>query len=204
MLYSSGMDGKLIVLTGISGAGKDTIMSMMLESVPELKKIVTHTTRPARPGEKHGFDYHFVSESFFEGLITNNRLIEYVKYGSHYKGTLKDEFEKVLTGATLIWRIDISRAAKVTELFYEKFDTKTAEILVAKTKTILIKPPSVTTSFKRFIAREKEKADVEEFEKRLNQDMEIFKKHEKNFPHVIVNRQNKQNEALQQILKLVN
>lgn len=65
---------------GKSGAGKDTIVKEVLQKNRDIQPIVSYTTRPKRPNEVDGVDYHFVDESIFKGLIEHNKLTEYRVY----------------------------------------------------------------------------------------------------------------------------
>lgn len=195
------MIGKLIILTGFSGSGKDTLMNKLLDSRPNFQRLVTHTSRPIRPEEKHGKDYYFVSHIRFEQLISEDKFIEYKMYGSHYKGTSKKEFNKILVGKDIIWRIDMGRAATIEDTFLEKFDEKTANQLISITKKILI-TVSPKVALKRFIKREGESANVQEFQKRIASDVSIWNKSKNRFPHIIKNSTNKIDYVLEEILEI--
>jgi len=196
------MIGKLIVLTGFSGSGKDTVMDILLKTCPKIQRIVTHTSRPIRPNEKHGKDYYFVSHEEFESLIKEDKFIEHVMYGSHYKGTLKDEFQKVFQGQSIIWRIDMSRAAIVEDTFLEKFDKETATKLISVSKKIIITVPP-DEALRRFKKREGIKADIDEFQKRINNDLIIWKKLRNNFPNAIENITGKLDKTIEKIIKII-
>ena len=196
------MTGKLIILTGFSGSGKDTVMEKLLKTRPEIQRIVTHTSRPMRPGEKHGKDYYFVSNEEFESLIKKDKFIEHVMYGSHYKGTLKNEFQKIFQGQSIIWRIDMSRAAIVENTFLEKFDKETATNLISVTKKIII-TVSPEEALERYKKREGAKADIDEFQKRINNDLAIWKNSRNNFSHVVENMSDKLDETLEKLIKII-
>jgi guanylate kinase len=197
------MPGKLIVITGFAGAGKDTMMNLLLEKRPDYKRVVTHTTRPKRSSEVEGIDYHFVKKSYFESLIEKDKLFEYVKYGAHYKGTTKDTFKNIFTGETLVWRIDMSRAAVLEETFYEKFDKETAEGLINSSVKFMLKTPSQEISLTRYKRRDGRQFSKEEYKKRLEQDTMIWEKYKDNFPHIIVNKEKKHLEAFENMLKTI-
>ena len=86
----------VLLLVGISGAGKDTIQSRLLES-GDYHRITTHTTRPPRANngvmEQNGREYHFVSYEEMESLLADHRMIEVNQYGSNFYGTSLEEFE---------------------------------------------------------------------------------------------------------------
>jgi guanylate kinase len=73
--------GRLVVISGPSGAGKTTLSTGLLESETTLKRIVTFTTRDPRPGEIDGADYHFVTEREFADLFTSDRALDVATVG---------------------------------------------------------------------------------------------------------------------------
>lgn len=122
---------------------------------------------------------------------------------THYKGTSKKEFEKVLLGENVVWRIDMSRAATIEEMFFEKFDTKTAKKLISVTKKIMITAPQGENPFSRVKEREGSAMDFKEFEKRLKKDIYILNKFKHKFPYVIENNFGQTQESLKGILKII-
>ena len=77
--------GILFVVSGPSGAGKSTLVSAVIQRDPRIRYCPSFTTRPKRPGEVDGRDYYFVSESFFQGLVRANQLLEHATvYGYAY------------------------------------------------------------------------------------------------------------------------
>src|SRR5256885_17159817 len=79
--------GLLIVISGPSGVGKDTVLRRLFELAPHLKYSVSYTTRPPRPGEVDGHSYTFVSEPEFLRLIEQKEFLEWAKVYNHYYGT---------------------------------------------------------------------------------------------------------------------
>src|SRR5256714_14395436 len=79
--------GLLIVISGPSGVGKDTVLRRLFELAPHLKYSVSYTTRPPRPGEVDGHSYTFVSEPEFLRLIEQKEFLEWAKVYDHYYGT---------------------------------------------------------------------------------------------------------------------
>jgi len=114
--------GVLLVLSGPSGVGKDSVMLKLLEKNPKMEKLVTTNSRPKREDEKDGFDYHFVSREEFEKLIAEEAFFEWVEYRGHYRGGQKKHVQEALdSGRDVIWRIDVRGVmnikAKVKEMF---------------------------------------------------------------------------------------
>ncbi len=76
--------GMLIVLSGPSGVGKDSVLKLILKGRSDLKLSISYTTRLPRQGEINGVDYHFVSKEEFEKLINNGEMLEYATYCGNY------------------------------------------------------------------------------------------------------------------------
>jgi guanylate kinase len=90
--------GLLFVLSSPSGAGKSTIARMLLESDDGISMSVSATTRPRRPGEVDGRDYHFVSTERFEEMVAAGEFLEWAHVFGHRYGTLKSEVVKAIEG----------------------------------------------------------------------------------------------------------
>jgi guanylate kinase len=110
----------LIVISGPSGAGKDTVMQRMQERGLKFHFVTTATTRPRRPNEVHGKDYWFVSQEEFARMIEGNELMEYaLVYGDH-KGVPKEQVRKALqSGHDVVMRLDVQGAETVRKLVPE-------------------------------------------------------------------------------------
>jgi len=195
--------GKLVVVTGFSGAGKDTLINMLLQKRSDFDLVVTHSTRPQRPGEIPGVHHHFVNYREFQTLIQKGEMLEYVKYGSFYKGTSKEAFKKIFDGKNLIWRVDLLRAATYEETFTQVFDEKTSQTLCKKSVNLLIKTPSYRSALSRYIKRDRENPDIKEFEKRLQRDVSLYNKYKDRFQHVIVNKTGKINDSLTEMENII-
>jgi guanylate kinase len=90
--------GLLYVLSSPSGAGKSTIARMLMASDEGVAMSVSATTRPIRPGEADGRDYHFVSDAIFDEMIADGAFLEWAHVFGHRYGTLRSEVMKVIEG----------------------------------------------------------------------------------------------------------
>ena len=107
----------LIVLSGPSGAGKDTVVQRMQERGLPFHFVVTATTRPRRPNETQGRDYFFVSKEEFAGMIEQNELIEYALVYGDYKGIPRAQVREALnSGQDVVMRLDVQGAETVRKL----------------------------------------------------------------------------------------
>src|SRR5690349_4057142 len=110
----------LIVVSGPSGVGKDTVVQRMKERGMPFHFVVTATTREKRPNETNGTDYWFVSKDEFARMIEENELIEYAVVYGDYKGIPKSEVRDALTsGKDVVMRIDVQGAETVRKLVPE-------------------------------------------------------------------------------------
>ncbi|MCX6078363.1 MAG: guanylate kinase [Chloroflexi bacterium] len=107
----------LIVISGPSGVGKDTVLNRMKERGMPFHFVVTATTRPRRPTEVDGQDYFFVSSDEFARMIEGNELLEYAIVYNDYKGIPKQQVRDALaSGMDVIMRIDVQGAATIRKL----------------------------------------------------------------------------------------
>ena len=108
----------LLVISGPSGVGKDTIARGLIERRPDdFYFVVTATTREARPGEVHGQDYFFLHSDEFARMIEEGELLEYALVYNDYKGVPKQQIRDALaSGKDVIMRVDPQGAATIRKL----------------------------------------------------------------------------------------
>lgn len=107
----------LIVISGPSGVGKDTVIQRMKTRRLPFHFVVTATTRPKRPEEVDGIDYHFVSQDEFAEMIENDELLEYAIVYNDYKGIPKQQVRQALdSGKDVVMRIDVQGAETIRNL----------------------------------------------------------------------------------------
>jgi guanylate kinase len=116
--YSCSTYPLLLILSGPSGVGKDTVARMLIERRPNsFYFVVTATTRPPRPDEVHGTDYFFLSNDEFARMIESNELLEYAIVYNDYKGIPKQQIRDALaSGRDVILRVDVQGAHTVRRL----------------------------------------------------------------------------------------
>ena len=99
--------GLMFVLSSPSGAGKTTLSRMLIAENPDLKMSVSVTTRPIRPGEVDGRDYHFIDQNKFDAMVAQDELLEWAKVFDNIYGTPRGPVEAALaTGQNVLFDID--------------------------------------------------------------------------------------------------
>lgn len=127
----------LIVISGPSGVGKDTVLEEMKSRGLPFHFVITATTREPRPGEVNGIDYFFVSEDEFARMIDEDELLEYAVVYQDYKGIPKSQVREALqSGKHVVMRIDVQGAATIRKLAEDALliflSTKTEQELVER------------------------------------------------------------------------
>lgn len=108
--------GKLVVISGPSGAGKTSICNELLRLIPDSRWSVSVTTRPRRGQEVDGEAYHFVDAAEFQRMVDNDELLEHAEYlGQRYGTPRKPVEEAVAGGQSIIMEIDVQGGAQVAE-----------------------------------------------------------------------------------------
>ena len=116
-LFSLSKKPLLLVLSGPSGAGKDSVLTKMKELDIPLEFIVTVTTRPRRPGEKNNVDYHFISEASFQKMLQEKELLEWAKVYGNWYGVPKKPVKQALdSGKDAIVKVDIQGATTIKKI----------------------------------------------------------------------------------------
>lgn len=106
--------GILVVLSGPSGAGKNTLLNAVLPRIPDLRYSVSVTTRPPRKGETEGVNYFFVDDVTFDQMIERDELLEWAEFCGHRYGTPRRFVEECLErGESVITDLDIQGAKQI-------------------------------------------------------------------------------------------
>ncbi len=177
---------RVFVITGPSGVGKGTLIRGLMERLPRLELSVSATTRPARPGERDGIDYHFLPPEEFERRVQAGGFVEYADYAGRRYGTLRDELDgRVRAGVPVVLEIEVQGARQVRAALPEALQ-------------VFIAPPSLDALRARLIGRGAD--SPEEVERRLRvAEQELAAQSE--FAHVVVN--DRLEEALEQLIAIV-
>lgn len=145
--------GMLVVLSGPSGSGKDTVLIEFLQNNPQVKKSISMTTREIRDGEVDGKDYYFVSDEEFDKNINDGMMLEFARYSTSSYGTPKAPVDNWLNeGKTVILKIEVCGAANIKKIYPDAV-------------LVFITPPSLEVLEKRLRMRGSE--DEESIKKRL-------------------------------------
>ena len=138
-----------MVLSSPSGAGKTTLARRLIEADPEIAMSVSVTTRPPRPGEVNGHDYHFIDEAAFKRMREADELLEWARVFDNFYGTPRAPVEKAIkSGRDILFDIDWQGAQQLSEKL--KHDVVRVFIL----------PPSAAALEKRLQTRAQDSADI--------------------------------------------
>ncbi len=108
----------LLLISGPSGAGKTTFVRALLAADPRVRFSVSTTTRPPRPGERDGVDYHFVDEAAFDRLVAADAFIEWAEVHGHRYGTRRDHVQAMIDRHLIpLLDLDVQGGTKVIDLF---------------------------------------------------------------------------------------
>jgi guanylate kinase len=169
-------NGKLIIFSAPSGAGKTTIVQHLLSKIPDLEFSVSATTRKPRGDEQHSKDYYFITKEEFLHRIAKKQFVEFEEvYSGTFYGTLRTEIERIWNeGKTVIFDIDVEGGLHLKR----KYD--------GQALAIFVQPPSLEVLIERLTGRGTDSAEklTERFakaEKELNYAPEfdiILKNHD--------------------------
>ena len=147
----------LVLLSGVSGAGKDTIKKELMKRLENVTSMPSYTDRSPRPGEVNGEIYHFITTEEFEEKIKQDEFYEYSVHHEHYYGTSKKVLnEKVKEGKIIVKDIEVNGTENLLKLLKDDI----------KIVTIFLRVPK--DELRRRLENRIEKASIKEIELRLN------------------------------------
>lgn len=114
------LKGFLIVLSGPSGTGKNTLINQVIPHIPNLQYSISATTRKPRPGETDGVDYFFISDAEFDQMIATGEFLEWAEFVGNRYGTPRFFIEeKISQGQTVIMDVDIQGALQIKRRMHD-------------------------------------------------------------------------------------
>ncbi|MDR2837535.1 MAG: guanylate kinase [Azonexus sp.] len=142
------MTGNLYIVSAPSGAGKTTLVRLLLEQEPSVQLSISHTTRDPRPGELHGREYHFVDATTFKAMIESHDFLEWAEVHGNFYGTSRSSIAgRLAAGADVLLEIDWQGAQQVRAQFPEAVG-------------IFILPPSMDELARRLTGRGTDSSEV--------------------------------------------
>jgi guanylate kinase len=177
---------RVFVITGPSGVGKGTLIRGLMERLPALELSVSATTRPARPGERDGVEYHFLADAEFERRVLAGDFVEHADYAGRRYGTLRSELdERVAAGVPVVLEIEVQGARQV-------------RAAMPSAVQVFIAPPSLDALRTRLVGRGSD--GPEEVSRRLRvAEQELLAQSE--FAYVVVN--DRLEDALSELVSIV-
>lgn len=176
--------GLLFVVSGPSGAGKDTLVDALRERLPRLRYSVSATTRSPRPGEVEGEHYFFLGHDEFQAGIAANGFLEWREYNGNHYGTPRDFVERTLAeGYDLIMKPEVNGAMAIKSRF-------------ADAVLIFLVPDKLSNLRKRLLARRTE--TTEEIASRLEiarQEMKYIR----DFDYIVINEEGRSAQAVRDL-----
>ncbi|HTU81931.1 MAG TPA: guanylate kinase [Candidatus Acidoferrales bacterium] len=173
--------GLLFVVSGPSGAGKDTLVEAVLARMPRLRYSISATTRPPRDGEIEGEHYFFLSREEFERRVRNGELLEWREYGGNLYGTPRDYIQQsIAQGYDVIMKPEVNGARAVKERYPDAV-------------LVFLVPDRFSHLRERLLARRTE--TNEEIARRLEIAQQEMT-HIRSFDYIVVNEQGRPEQAV--------
>ncbi len=168
------MEGKLVIISAPSGAGKTTMVNNLLRKGLGLEFSISATTRKPRGKEKNGKEYYFISAEDFREKISKNEFTEWQEvYKDHFYGTLKSEIERIWTDKKhVIFDVDVKGGINLKNIFGNQ------------AISIFIMPPSINDLEKRLLSRATD--DHSKIKIRVEKAIEEMKL-ASNFDNIVIN-----------------
>lgn len=178
----------MIVISGPSGVGKDSVLRALKRSELPIHHVVTVNTRNPRPDEQEGVDYFFVSREKFEKMIENQEFIEYAKVYDDYKGVPKAQIRNAIeTGKDVVLRLDVQGAEKIKSIYPQAI-------------LIFLLPSNQDDWYKRLGGRRL--SHEKDLDTRIRTVRDELKK-ARDFDYLVVNEQNKLSKTVGMIEAII-
>ena len=182
------MKGHLIVLSGPSGVGKNAVEMRLRKILPSLERVVTYTTRKARPNEKNGIDYHFTTKQHLQDMIDSGEMLEWAVVHDQLYGVNRKDVERMIDeGKILLMIIDVQGAVTVKT----KLDDA---------HLIFLEPESIS-QLKKHLAKRKKMTDADLKLRLANAEKEMAMRDFYDF--AVVNKEGKLDETADQVAKII-
>ena len=164
--------GTLFIIAAPSGAGKTSLVKAISEQIDNANVSISHTTRKPRHDEKDGQAYHFIDETEFKALVSQNKFLEYAKVFDNYYGTSRDWVEQQLAeNKNIILEIDWQGAKQVKSQLRNSVG-------------IFILPPDYPTLRERLVGRQNDAQDI--IDRRMSAAREEMS-HYNEFDYIVIN-----------------
>lgn len=142
--------GRVFIISGPSGSGKDTVLKKVFEKLPEIAFSISSITRPMRSGEIEGEKYNFVTREKFEAMLKNDEFLEYNSFVGNYYGTPKTPVINCIeNGSDMLIEVDVNGAAQIRQKIKDAV-------------SVFIMPPSLETLKNRLCGRGTDSNDIVE------------------------------------------
>lgn len=179
--------GRLFVLTGSSGSGKDAVIEGLLARIPNLRRAVTAITRAPRPNEREGVNHYFISDAEFDRWLAEGRFLEWARVFGRRYGTPRAEVDRLLgAGHDVILRIDPQGAAAVREQ-------------IPKVPVIFLRAENATELERRLRERGEDEQSLRSRQAQLSADDEFGR----TCQHQVVNRRDRLDQAVAEIAAII-
>lgn len=180
--------GHLFLMIGPSGSGKTTIIREVTARRPDVQFLPTTTTRPPRPGEKHGRDYFFMSEEEFDQAIARGDFLEWQVIHGYRYGTSRSRLDEAIqSGIFGIFAIDIFGGLEVKRIFGPD------------ATTIFVRPHSTEEIRERLVARGDSKDDIETRMRRVEEELQMADKCDV----IVYNDNGRFEEAVKTVIQII-